>query len=89
MEEYKNLVRELEKRRNRLNYMLAHRESKLNDYRNLLSHEFDLHQAIYSGLIEQEESKIVDIQSTLTQVEKWLDEARNKIKSESLPLKTR
>jgi hypothetical protein len=82
MEEYTSLIRELEKRRNRLNYSLAHSGSKLNDYRNSLSHELDLHQAIYSGLIEQEESKMADIQSTLTQVEKWLNEARNKLKSE-------
>ena len=76
MEEYESLVRELEKRRNRLTYGLAHSESKLNDYRNELSHGIDLHRAIYSGLIEQEEVKMADIQSTLTQVEKWLNEAK-------------
>jgi hypothetical protein len=89
MEEYTSLIRELEKRRNRLNYSLAHSGSKLNDYRNELSHGIDLHRAIYSGLIEQEGVKMADIQSTLTQVKEWLDEAKNKLKSESSPAKTR
>ena len=76
MEEYQSLIRELEKRRNKLNCRLMRTATHLNRYRYYLSHDEDILQPLDSALIEQEKSKMADIQSTLTQVEKWLNEAR-------------
>lgn len=72
-------IRNLEDRRGRLNSVLSHKESHLEDLRSKLSDaRSDDHRSRVSGWIDEEESNIKDIREKLSNVEDWLHEARSK-----------
>jgi predicted nucleic acid-binding Zn-ribbon protein len=75
-------IRYLEDRRDRLNSVLSHKESHLEDLRNKLSDAWsDDYRSRVSGWIDEEESNIQDIRDKLSNVEDWLHEARSKLNS--------
>jgi hypothetical protein len=75
-------INKLEDRRDRLNSVLSHKESHLDDLRDKLRDAWsDDYRARVSDWISEEESNIEDIRNKLSNVEDWLYEARSKLRS--------
>lgn len=75
-------IKNLEDRRERLNSVLSHKESNLDDLRDKLSDAWsDDYRSRISGWIAEEESSINEIRNKLSNVEDWLYEARSKLHS--------
>lgn len=75
-------IRKLDDRRDRLNSVLSHKESHLEElHRNLSEAWSDDYRSRISGYIAEEESNIQDIRDKLINIEGWLYEAREKLNS--------
>jgi len=75
-------ITNLEDRRDKLNSILSHKESHLEDLRSKLSDAWsDDYRSRVSGWIDEEESNMQDIRDKLSNVEDWLYEARSKLNS--------
>jgi len=75
-------IRNLENRREKLNNILSHKESHLEELHDKLNEAWsDDYRSTISGYIDEEESKIHDIRNKLDDIESWLYEARKKLNS--------
>lgn len=73
-------IRNLDDRRYRLNNVLSHKESHLEELHEKLNEaRTENYRSMVSGWIDEEESNIQDIQDKLTKIEGWLYEAREKL----------
>lgn len=76
----KENIRNLEERRDRLNAVLSHKESHLDDLHSKLDDAWsDDYKSRISGWIDEEKSNIDDIRNKLSKVEDWLYEAQSKL----------
>lgn len=75
-------IRSLEERREKLNNVLAHKERHLDElYDNLRKAWSDDYQSRVSGWISEEESSIADIKEKLSNIEDWIYENKDKLRS--------
>jgi len=75
-------IRNLDNRREKLNDVLSHKESHLEELYDKLNEAWsDDYRSTISGYIDEEESKIQDIRNKLNDIEGWLYEAKKKLNS--------